>query len=79
MTAPSAAGLDKLNARIQGLRAKTIENGCTEDARPLPNIPSRASTPPVGHAGREVLPMCPVRIVTYVSDRSILPDIAHGR
>jgi len=27
----SAADLDKLHARIQGLRAKTIDNGCTED------------------------------------------------
>ena len=25
------AVLDKLKARIQALRAKTIENGCTED------------------------------------------------
>jgi hypothetical protein len=27
---PDPAGLDKLKARIQGLRAKTIDNGCTE-------------------------------------------------
>ena len=26
----SAADLDKLKARLQGLRAKTIANGCTE-------------------------------------------------
>ena len=28
---PSVAELDKLKARIQALRAKTIDNGCTED------------------------------------------------
>jgi hypothetical protein len=27
---PDLAGLDKLKTRIQGLRAKTLENGCTE-------------------------------------------------
>ena len=27
----SATDLDKLTARIQALRAKTIDNGCTED------------------------------------------------
>ena len=27
---PDPAGLDKLRTRIQGLRAKTIDNGCTE-------------------------------------------------
>jgi hypothetical protein len=27
---PDPAGLDKLKTRIQGLRAKTIDNGCTE-------------------------------------------------
>ncbi|MGY3448866.1 DUF7168 domain-containing protein [Bradyrhizobium sp. USDA 4353] len=30
-TASDAAALDKLKARIQALRAKTIANGCTED------------------------------------------------
>jgi hypothetical protein len=30
MTAPDLAALDKLKTRIQGLRAKTTENGCTE-------------------------------------------------
>jgi hypothetical protein len=28
---PSLAALDKLKLRIQALRAKTIDNGCTED------------------------------------------------
>jgi hypothetical protein len=28
---PNLAELDKLKARIQALRAKTINNGCTED------------------------------------------------
>jgi hypothetical protein len=28
---PNLAGLDKLKLRIQALRAKTIDNGCTED------------------------------------------------
>ena len=28
---PNLAGLDKLKMRIQALRAKTIDNGCTED------------------------------------------------
>ena len=28
---PNTAELDKLRARIQALRAKTIDNGCTED------------------------------------------------
>jgi len=27
---PNLAALDKLKTRIQGLRAKTIDNGCTE-------------------------------------------------
>ena len=27
---PDPSGLDKLRTRIQGLRAKTIDNGCTE-------------------------------------------------
>jgi Protein of unknown function (DUF2786) len=29
--APTSVGLEKLRARIQALRSKTIENGCTED------------------------------------------------
>jgi hypothetical protein len=29
--APTSGGLEKLKARIQALRSKTIENGCTED------------------------------------------------
>lgn len=29
--APTSIGLEKLRARIQALRSKTIENGCTED------------------------------------------------
>src|SRR5205823_3427027 len=40
----------------------------TAGARPLPNTPSTASTPPP--KGERVLPMCPVRSVTYVSGRS---------
>jgi hypothetical protein len=28
---PSLAELDKLKTRIQALRAKTIDNGCTEE------------------------------------------------
>ena len=28
---PDLAALDKLKLRIQALRAKTIDNGCTED------------------------------------------------
>ncbi len=28
---PNLAELDKLKTRIQALRAKTIDNGCTED------------------------------------------------
>jgi len=28
---PNLAALDKLKTRIQALRAKTIDNGCTED------------------------------------------------
>ena len=28
---PNLAELDKLKVRIQALRAKTIDNGCTED------------------------------------------------
>src|SRR6266853_1472991 len=32
MTAhPDLAGLDRLKTRIQGLRSKTTDNGCTED------------------------------------------------
>ena len=30
MAAPDSAAFDKLRTRIQGLRAKTIDNGCTE-------------------------------------------------
>ena len=30
MTTPDASALDKLRGRIQALRAKTIDNGCTE-------------------------------------------------
>ena len=41
----------------------------TAGARPSPNTPSTASTPPARHR-QEVLPMCPVRSVTYVSGRS---------
>ena len=33
----------------------------TADARPSPNTPSTASTPPARHAWRKVLPMCPVQ------------------
>ena len=29
-TARQAADIDRLKARIQALRAKTVENGCTE-------------------------------------------------
>src|SRR5262249_22574349 len=36
---------------------------------PSPNTPSKASLPPL--SGKEVLPMCPVQCVTYVSGRSI--------
>src|SRR5262249_11809650 len=36
--------------------------------RPSPNTPSKASLPPLNQ--EEVLPMCPVRNVTYVSGRS---------
>src|SRR5437016_2752081 len=38
-------------------------------ALPSPNSLSTASTPPA-HRKRKVLPMCPVRSVTYVSGRS---------
>jgi hypothetical protein len=40
----------------------------TAGARPLPNTPSTASTPPPERG--KVLPMCPVRSVTYISGRS---------
>ena len=40
----------------------------TAGARPSPNTPSTASTPPPERG--KVLPMCPVRSVTYVSGRS---------
>lgn len=40
----------------------------TEDALPSPNSLSTASTPP--YQKLEVLPMCPVQSVTYVSGRS---------
>src|SRR5581483_365279 len=46
-------------------------------ARPSPNTPSKASTPP---PARKVSPMCPVRFVTYVSGRSrirVLSWFAH--
>ena len=39
----------------------------TAGDRPLPNTPSTASTPPPERG--KVLPMCPVRSVTYVSGR----------
>ncbi len=40
---------------------------------PSPNSLSTASTPPA--KWRKVLPMCPVRSVTYLSDRSLAIDI----
>src|SRR6202035_422579 len=44
----------------------------TAFVRPSPNTPSKASLPPLNR--EEVLPMCPVRCVTYVSGRSFLMD-----
>jgi hypothetical protein len=41
----------------------------TATFRPSPNTPSKASLPP--RLEEEVLPMCPVQCVTYVSGRSL--------
>jgi len=56
------------NARAGGPR--------TAVARPSPNTPSKASTPP---QLREVSPMCPVRFVTYVPGRSLYSSSADER
>jgi hypothetical protein len=44
----------------------------TAFVRPSPNTPSKASFPPLNR--EEMLPMCPVRCVTYVSGRSHTAD-----
>ena len=54
---------------LSSLRRPAAERR-TASARPSPNTPSTASTPPPERG--KVLPMCPVRSVTYVSGRS--PD-----
>ena len=48
----------------------------TAGARPLPNTPSTASTPPPERG--KLLPMCPVRSVTYVLGRSVRTGLPLG-